>query len=130
MLCQNVTTIGEWAFSHNQLTSVATPNSVTTIGEFAFSRNQLTSITIGNGITTIGDGAFSKSNYYNPNLTSITINKSCNDIKNNLKAYDWQDILINYYPWLSGSSPYTGIGGVTIYGSGNQVCDVYNILLY
>jgi len=116
----SVTTIGYSAFSSNQLTSVSIPNSVTTIGYSAFSSNQLTSVIIGNGITSIGIGAFSKSNDTNPNLTSITINKSCNDIKNNLLSRS-----TNYYPWLSSSSSYTGIGGVTVYGSGNEVCDTF-----
>ena len=124
----SVTTIGDGAFYQNQLTSVVIPNSVTTIGDYAFSRNQLTSVTIGNVITSIGNSAFSKSSgtytnsgvtyYNNPNLSSITIDKSCNDIKNNLLSGS-----TNYYPWLSGVSPYTGIGGVTIYGSGNEVCE-------
>ena len=117
---KRVTTIGDSAFSSNQLTSVEIPNSVTTIGYSAFSSNQLTSVIIGNGITSIGIGAFSKSNDTNPNLTSITINKSCNDIKNNLLSRS-----TNYYPWLSSSSSYTGIGGVTVYGSGNEVCDTF-----
>ena len=56
--------------------------------------------------------------YNNPNLSSITINKSCNDIKNNLK------VGANFYPWLSNTSPYTA-SGVTIYGSNNEVCDVF-----
>jgi len=114
----SVTTIGDEAFSSNQLTSIEIPNSVTIIGNRAFDDNQLTSVTIGNGITSIEINAFSKSNDSNPNLTSIAIDKSCNDIKNNLKYNG-----TNYYPWLSYRSPYTGVGGVTVFGSGNEVCD-------
>jgi len=133
----SVTTIGGQAFSYNQLSSVSIPNSVTTIGGDAFSYNQLTNVTVGNGITSIGNGAFSKSNstesysnvtyYDNPNLTSITINKSCSDIKNNLQVYDtYSDTYSNYYPWLANTygGPYTA-PGVTIYGSNNEVCDTF-----
>jgi len=128
----SVATIGDDAFYENQLTSVTIPDSVTTIGSSAFSWNQLTSVEIGNGITSIKYSAFFKSNstytsngityYNNPNLSSITIDKSCNDIKNNLKYNN-----TNYYPWLSSSSPYTGSysAGTTIYGSNGEVCNAY-----
>ncbi len=70
-----VTTIGNVAFSWNNLTSVIIPNSVTTIGIEAFSWNNLTSVTIPNSVTTIGDDAF-----YNNNLTSVVIPDSVTTI--------------------------------------------------
>ena len=117
----SVTTIGFFAFYSNQLTSVEIPDSVTTIGYRAFSGNRLTSVTIGSGIQYIGRSAFEKASSDNPNLSSITINKSCSDIKN-IPAYSTDSTL--YYPWLSDSSPYTA-SGVTIYGTGSEVCDSY-----
>ena len=117
----SVTTIGSSAFRNNRLTSVIIPSSVTTIGSSAFSDNQLTSVTIGNGIRSIDYAAFSKSSSSNPNLSKITINKSCNEIKN-IQAYSTDTT--KYYPWLSYSKPYTA-SGVTIYGSNNEVCDSY-----
>ncbi len=117
----SVTTIGDWAFYSNQLTSVVIPNSVTTIGEGAFESNKLTTVTIGSGIQYIGKSVFSKNSYSNPNLSSITINRSCSDIKN-IPASSTDST--KYYPWLSGSSPYTA-SGVTIYGTGSEVCDSY-----
>ena len=117
----SVTTIGNAAFGGNQLTSVTIPNSVTTIGDEAFLGNQLTSVTIGSGIQYIAQAAFSKTSSSNPNLSSITINRSCSDIKN-IPASSTNST--KYYPWLSGSSPYTA-SDVTIYGTGSEVCDSY-----
>ncbi|MFV0274757.1 MAG: leucine-rich repeat protein, partial [Bacilli bacterium] len=42
----DLTSIGVFAFSSNNLTSVTIPNSVTSIGNEAFSSNNLTSVTI------------------------------------------------------------------------------------
>ena len=72
----SVTSIGDYAFYGNSLTSVTIPNSVTSIGVFAFSNNNLTSVTIPDSVTSIGDYAF----YYN-NLTSITIPNSVTSIR-------------------------------------------------
>ena len=54
----SVTTIGNYAFYNNALTSVTIPNSVTTIGNYAFEANALASVTIPNSVTTIGASAF------------------------------------------------------------------------
>ena len=120
VISDSVTMIYSHAFSNNQLTSIVIPNSVTTIGWYAFSSNQLASVTIGNGIQYIGKLAFSKSSSSNPNLSKITIDKSCTDIKN-IPPYNDTN---KYYPWLSSLSPYTA-SGVTIYGSNNEVCDSF-----
>lgn len=53
-----VTSIGQSAFSHKQLTAVTIPGSVISIGDGAFQGNQLTSIAIPNTVTSIGSGAF------------------------------------------------------------------------
>ncbi|MDR3171053.1 MAG: leucine-rich repeat domain-containing protein [Treponema sp.] len=76
-----VTTIGEWAFSGNQLTSVTIPNTVTSIGERAFYGNKLTSVTIPNSVTSIKSGAFESNQ-----LTSVTIPKSVTSIDD--EAFD------------------------------------------
>ena len=61
-----VTTIGEYTFYGNQLTSLTIPNSVTSIGDTAFSDNQLTSVAIPSSVTSIGSEAF-----FGNQLTSV-----------------------------------------------------------
>ena len=117
----SVTEIGVNNFANNQLTNVTIPDSVTTIGYSAFQNNQLTSVTIGNGIQYIDRSAFEKSSSGNPNLSKITIDKTCSNIKN---IQGSSTDATKYYPWLDDISPYTA-SGVTIYGSNNEVCDSY-----
>ena len=71
----SVSSIGNSAFSRNQLTEVVIPSSVSSIGNSAFSRNQLTSLTLLDGITSIGDSAF-----YGNKLTKLTIPGSVTSI--------------------------------------------------
>ena len=106
----SVTSIGNNAFRANRLTSVTIPNSVTSIGEYVFLGNQLTSVTIPNSVTSIGIRAFLKATTSNPNLASITIDKSCSVIKN-----------MSNYAWIGTDYK----AGTTIYGSNNEVCDAY-----
>ena len=71
----SVTTIGNFAFQSNALTTVTIPNSVTSIGEGAFYDNALTTVTIPNSVTSIGNSAF-----HNNALTSVTIPNSVTTI--------------------------------------------------
>jgi len=71
----SVTSIGNAAFRNNGLASVTIGDSVTTIGNYAFYQNQLTTVSIGNGVTTIGNGAFQSNE-----LTSVTIGDSVTSI--------------------------------------------------
>ncbi|WP_195391058.1 leucine-rich repeat domain-containing protein [Clostridium perfringens] len=50
--------IGCYAFSYNNLTNIAIPDSVVTIDNFAFDGNNLTSIKFGSNLKRIGDFAF------------------------------------------------------------------------
>lgn len=54
----SVTSIGNEAFSFNELTEVVIGDSVTSIGSGAFSVNELTEVVIGDSVTSIGSGAF------------------------------------------------------------------------
>ena len=46
-------------FSYNQLKSIELPDSVVSIGAYAFSDNQLSSVDLPDGLETIGEDAFS-----------------------------------------------------------------------
>lgn len=116
----NITTIGHFAFTYNQLTNVIFPNSVTSIGgyafdsnnligvsitndiayigEYAFRGNGLTTVTFGNGVTSIGSWAFS----YN-NLTSVTIPDSMTAIERAAFAYNPNLTEV----WFEGDAPST-----------------------
>jgi TolB-like protein len=78
-----VTSIGERAFSENQLTSVTIPDSVTSIGDYAFNGNDLTSVTIPDSVTSIGDSAFSGND-----LTSVIIPDSVTSIGDYAFSYN------------------------------------------
>ncbi len=121
----SVTKIGNQAFLENQLEKIELGNNVTTIELGAFQQNQLTEVTIGNGIKYIGEHAFEKGGYFpsNPNLSKITIDRTCDEIKNieNPPGYDSNT---KYYPWLYSNAPYSA-PGVTVYGSNGEVCDTF-----
>jgi hypothetical protein len=74
-----VTSISDNAFHYNDRSprpfAVIMPNTVTSIDNFAFSGNGMTSVTIPDSVTSIGMGAFS-----NTDLKSITIPDSVTDI--------------------------------------------------
>ena len=78
ILGEEVTSIGEYAFSHcSGLTTVDIPNSVTSIGGFAFSHcSGLTTVDIPNSVTTIGAFAFE----FCSGMTSINIPNSVTSI--------------------------------------------------
>lgn len=75
----SVLTIGNNAFERSKLSSIIIPNSVTSIGSSAWNYNlALTSVSIGTGVKTIGTGAFST----NPLLRSVSIQSQLIEILN------------------------------------------------
>jgi len=82
----DVTSIGQWAFFGNEITSVTIPDNVATIGDLAFSYCRLTSITIPSSVISIGDYAF-----YRNDLTSVTIPASFTNI--GASAFGYNDIV-------------------------------------
>ena len=73
----NVTSIGDYAFSGCGLTAITIPNCVISIGNSAFSGCSLTSITIPNNVTSIGRGAFQSCR----SLSSVDISNSVTSIE-------------------------------------------------
>lgn len=72
-----VTSIGEWAFSGNRVTSVVIPDSVTNIGHRAFlGCASLTNVTIGKGVTSIAEATFADC----ASLVSVMIPNSITNI--------------------------------------------------
>jgi hypothetical protein len=69
LIADGVTTITDNEYANCSLTGTITiPDSVTSIGNGAFSGNQLTAVKIGKGVTSIGDNAFADNK-----LTAIVI---------------------------------------------------------
>ena len=111
-----VTTIGNYAFSLNNLTSVTIPNSVTTIGGGAFYSNNLTSVVIPDSVTTIGDGAFSLNN-----LTSVVIPNSVTTIGNYaFGANNLTSVVIPNSVTTIGGGAFTGNNLSSVYIGANS----------
>lgn len=66
-----ITSIGNYAFYGDNITTLNIPNSVTNIGEYAFPGNEITTLNIPNSVTSIGEDAF-----YNNSITTLTIPNS------------------------------------------------------
>jgi hypothetical protein len=106
-----VTSIGDFAFQGNQLTSVTIGKSVTSIGDWTFSINQLTSVKIPNSVTSIGAGAF-----YSNQLTSVTIGAAV-DIDINPNTMGINEGFKAVYDGggkLAGTYNYTGVEWVKV----------------
>lgn len=80
-----ITVIGDWAFHHNQLTSVAIPSRVINIGQAAFRENQLAAVTFSEdaNLTSIGREAFTSNK-----LTEVTIPNGVTTIDINVFAFN------------------------------------------
>ena len=92
-----ITSIGDEAFSKNDLTSVTIGNSVRTIGFAAFSENKLNALTIPPSVTSIGHAAFVLNK-----LTSVILPKVLYDTRG--KAFNWNPPGLKFYEY-SASAP-------------------------
>lgn len=114
-------------FANNKLTKVTIGNSVKMLSgstpndDGVFDNNQIKEFKVGNGIIGIDTPAFLKSDTSNSNLSKITIDLTCSDIKKINRTGGDSD---SEYPWLSSNAPYTATG-VTIYGLNGEVCDSF-----
>ena len=103
-----VKSIGNYAFTLNQISSVTLSNGLETIGMFAFAGNQLVNIIIPSSVTDIYKGALYKDSNSNPNsnpnLTKI-VNKTGN-------SFNWGNIINN-------TSGYEFIAGTVVNDVGN-----------
>ena len=121
----SVTTIGNYAFYNNALTSVTIPNSVTTIGDYAFEANALTSVTIPNSVTSIGTGVFRVNA-----LSTVTIGNSVTSI--GTAAFE-----ANALTSVTIPNSVTSIGGYAFYNNdltnlsiGNSITSIGNYAFY
>jgi hypothetical protein len=106
-LGNQLTRIGNDAFSLSSITSLVIPDSVISIGAFAFDSAPLTSLTLGNRLTTIGPRAF-----HSTPLTSVTFPASLTTI--GLDAFMFSTLLLNVnflgnVPITVGTNAFLGV---------------------
>ena len=94
----NLQTIGNSAFSFNQLSGTLTiPSSITSIGDGAFYGNKINTLNLGSGLTSLGSNAFSKN--YNNTTSSYTLQ----EININMTESTWNSRNLPTSNWYDGN---------------------------
>ena len=145
-LGQNISSIGQSAFTDSGITSLVIPDSVITINSYAFLRSGITNLQIGNSVEYIGREAFAEGNltsviipdsveYLGPDafrgndgLKSVVIGNSITAIPaDSFRGFELDYVVIGNSVESIGDDAFNGVNGdVFILKPAQENFDIYN----